>query len=134
MVKGGQAECRPGIRPDWAGVCRPRTSNAFKPENILPGDTKLSSKWKSSKIQTGSVTEAGGNRNEWLWPLMQNFTYCLYCQVRYGYIITDQELVVIRLKAGPEPKGGKKYEKTKMKTTFESLVVTPPSRERKQYR
>ena len=51
MVKGGQAECQPQIRPDWAGVCRSRISNAHKPGNILPGETKLSSKWKSNQIR-----------------------------------------------------------------------------------
>ena len=126
MVKGGQADycgSRSKYRPDWAGVYRSSISRASRPPNILPGETKLSSKWNSYDIQTGWLADLDiersevctkdreekkdgekGKKNlpEWLKPLRQIFTYCLRCQVRYGYIITDQELVVLRLRAGPE--------------------------------
>ena len=104
MVRGGQAEI-PGAasksRPDWAGVWRSHTTKKGKPVNILPGDTKISMKWKSASIEKGSVDTAY-ELKDWLEPLVQIFTYCCKAEVRYGYIITDAELVVVRVKPGPQ--------------------------------
>ena len=142
MVKGGQAEycgSRSKYRPDWAGVFRLPDSIAYRPLNILPGETKLSSKWKSQDIRTGKLsyidledeedndkhehkdntTNKGKDKEvrrslpEWLKSLRQIFTYCLRSKVRYGYIITDQELFVLRLKAGPEHKPRSARQKAK---------------------
>ena len=102
MVQGGQAQrCGNSTRynADWAGVLRSQPQgDVDKPPNMLPGDTKLGKKWHSSRIEQGRVSQ----RRElfkWLSPLTQVFTYCLRSEVRYGYIITDKELVVLRLRA-----------------------------------
>ena len=59
--------------------------------NLLPGDTKLSTKWKSESIvkaKHSAETKA---------PINQLLTYCANANVRYGYLITQEELVVFRV-------------------------------------
>ena len=108
MGRGGQAAFEPIavadkkdkhklFRPDWAGMLRPEPSDTNKGRLILPGETKLARCFTSGNIITGKVT-AAPERPAWLWPLGQIFTYCQKAQARYGYLITDEELVVIRLR------------------------------------
>jgi hypothetical protein len=81
-------------KPDWAGVRRSVPEE--KAPNLLPGETKVSQKWKSSYIEPFDEAPRDFCPN-WLWPLRQVLTYCLTLNVRYGYIITDEELVVCRI-------------------------------------
>ncbi len=97
MAKGWQAwfSDLELLKPDWAGVVlsyhdrnKPVRPNKRHYQNILPGDTKLSTKFKS----------------EWGWgnprfndPLIQIFTYCRRASVPYGYLIAQGELVIVRL-------------------------------------
>ena len=104
QAKGGEHIKKNGTksRSDWAGIIKDGLEREkTKPENVLPGETKLSSKWKSEWIEAGKVTVKSAKRRKWLQPLVQIFTYCCRCEVRYGYIITDEELVVVRVKARP---------------------------------
>ncbi|KAI1976990.1 hypothetical protein LOZ53_002025 [Ophidiomyces ophidiicola] len=71
--------------PDWAGIVYLPKSPHLK--NWCPGETKLSSKWKSHKL-----TEEGS----YYWPLFQACQYCQKWNTRYGYLITQHELVVLR--------------------------------------
>lgn len=96
MVRGGQANRLAGIVPEWAGVQR-SDSGPCRPSNILPGDTKVSWKWSSQKIQPGD-TEDIYLENDWLEPIKQLYTYCCRLKARYGYIITEKELVVVRIR------------------------------------
>lgn len=100
MVKGGQSGKRSSFRPDWAGI---RQSTCFhrKATNVLPGDTKLSKKWASGKIELGPI-EGDYQLTDWLRPLTQIYTYCCKGNARYGYIITDKELVVLRVRPGSQ--------------------------------
>ena len=66
---------------------------------MLSGDTKLARKFRSSSIIEGRI-EQGSTRPAWLWPLAQIFTYCLRSNARYGFLITDEELVAIRICEG----------------------------------
>ncbi|KAL8715674.1 MAG: hypothetical protein Q9225_006327 [Loekoesia sp. 1 TL-2023] len=109
MVRGGQAlylgggikKGRSGIRrPDWAGVQRLDEEQRLfqphnKPRNILPGDTKLSSKWNSSQIEKGKLKTRP--KKNWYRPISQIYDYCRRANARYCYLFTDQELVVMRL-------------------------------------
>ena len=103
MVKGGQS-AYPGksssFRPGWAGI-RQSTCLHQKAMNIQPGDTKLSKKWKSCANELGPV-EGDYQLTDWLRPLMQIYTYCCRGSTRYGYIITDKELVVVRVRRGSQ--------------------------------
>jgi hypothetical protein len=84
------------LLPDWAGIMG-NISEGVRPNNMLPGDTKLSYKWESKHIIPGAIHKSD-ETPKWLWPIMQVLTYCRNSHSRYGYIITDKELVVIRVK------------------------------------
>ena len=95
MVRGGQANSVADCKPDWAGVLRASTQQRTR--SILPGDTKVAWKWSSRDIQVGEV-DSVYLKNDWLEPIKQIYTYCTKLQVRYGYIITEKELVVTRIR------------------------------------
>ncbi|MCJ1272224.1 hypothetical protein MMC21_000010 [Puttea exsequens] len=94
------------FRPDWAGVHTPDncSQGTERSLNYLPGDSKVSPKWRSSSIENGEVTESR-EKADWLRPVSQIFEYMVQCKTRYGYIITDQELVAVRIR--PNSKSSK---------------------------
>lgn len=109
MVRGGQAQFSSGPnsrdpasseKPDWAAVRRPVHESglhqgSMKPKIILPGDTKLSSKWSSTQLPRGlRKREMAKNVSN---PIGQIYRYCLRANARYGYLITDDELVAVRI-------------------------------------
>lgn len=94
MARGGQTESTRSLQPDWAG------KNEITNSNLLPGDTKLARKWSSDKIPIGKVPDEKPKAN-WLRPLRQLSSYCMKHQCRYGYIITEEELVALRVSAAP---------------------------------
>ena len=109
MAKGGRSRFLVAgkFRPDWAGIrSNPEDGisqeETFKPPNILPGDSKLGKKWSSNKIKDGPVTPEY-LPNDWLKPLRQIYTYCVKANARYGYIITNEEVVVVRVRPIPQP-------------------------------
>jgi hypothetical protein len=75
--------------PDWAGV-QPTQTTAMGYKNLCPGDTKLSTKW--------SISKKGRAEEDFTYPLSQVQTYCgRQWNVRYGYLITQEELCVVRV-------------------------------------
>lgn len=78
--------------PDWAGVKRVATGRPeFK--NYCPGDTKLSSKWQSTD---------NPNVGDYFRPIAQVLYYGgNHWNTRYGYVITQSELVVLRFSREP---------------------------------
>lgn len=122
MVKGAQADY-PGslsnFRPDWAGVLRPTSQS--RPTNILPGDTKLNTKWSSAWIRKGPLRFRSGDK-DWRQPLLQIFTYCTWANARYGYIITDAELVVVRVRPGSETESQERDSQSEVDTTTHKLA------------
>lgn len=105
MARGGQSHIPQLVKekrfPDWAGI-QPALSQADvrgiknSSINILPGDTKVSKKWLSDDIVDGAL-DTDYTPDNWQRPLKQVYTYCVRANSRYGYIITDKELVVIRI-------------------------------------
>lgn len=97
-----QKELRP-FQPDWAAV---RVGNDFAPKdltNMLPGDTKISRSWSFNdqldNQDLDAILDLGPNENPpWAAPLYQIFTYCVELKVRYGYVISDRELLVVRIR------------------------------------
>lgn len=99
--------------PDWAEIRTYKGTNQNKNDShclkrsILPGDTKISTTWNFHKgvddgtIREGSTKFAFHSRPAWFKPLVQIFTYCYRLQARYGYLITDKELLAVRI--GPCP-------------------------------
>ncbi|KNG85188.1 hypothetical protein ANOM_007146 [Aspergillus nomiae NRRL 13137] len=101
MTRGGRARKsrNPSARtsgttkfPDWAGA--QRATGGYL--NLCPGETKLSKKWSSNTP----------DRHEWFWPLFQITTYCAEVWgTRYGYIITQDEMVAVRISRQPIESG-----------------------------
>ena len=107
MARGGHAKIpkyksQKGLRPDWAGIMRGNLceveSNQTRTSymNVLPGDSKLSTKWNTSM---------GPDKAEFHKPFHQICSYCDLAEVRYGYLLTQEELVVVRLSRKPNEQG-----------------------------
>ncbi|KAJ4314844.1 hypothetical protein N0V84_008675 [Fusarium piperis] len=105
---GRGSRCGTSYKPDWS-VISPLclNENQFF-ANVLPGDTKLSKKWWPSMGREG-----GTQLTEWQKVIKQIVTYMAYNNSRYGFIITDECLVALRL--------------TRM-VTPETLAANRPSR------
>lgn len=74
---------------DWAGI-RPNETTKYGYKNLCPGETKLASKW--------STSSEGRRQTDYIYPFSQIQTYCgRQWGSRYGYIITPEELVVVRV-------------------------------------
>ena len=103
MVKGGQAlwpsDDKHQLRPDWAAIKACDGIDRIAPDasNILPGETKLGRKWSSIKMNPGEKLEESDFKKAWLQPMSQIFTYCVRNNALYGYILTDKELVAVRV-------------------------------------
>ncbi|KAL8644767.1 MAG: hypothetical protein Q9210_007082 [Variospora velana] len=80
------------LEPDWAGA---RRRNGEKPLTILPGETKISTKWTSAQVPP--IMKAGVLDRDIYRPIGQIYRYCIFANARYGYLITDEELVVVRI-------------------------------------
>lgn len=92
IVPGDLCATRTSI-PDWALIDRDQGTN--KPMSFLPGETKLGKKWRANVGDEPWLTE-----DEWLKPIYQTTKYMIGSGTRYAYIITDIELVVLRLANG----------------------------------
>ncbi|KAI1122184.1 hypothetical protein F5Y10DRAFT_254571 [Nemania abortiva] len=97
-----QSECKPhfgrgsrcGGYEDWS-VVSPSWTYEGQLINCLPGDTKISSKWWPTMLYDGSPVI------EWEKPVAQEETYMVENYTRYGFIITDDCLVVMRATRKP---------------------------------
>ncbi|KAG6134648.1 hypothetical protein E4U28_005744 [Claviceps purpurea] len=90
---GSGTWCCGSKSPDWGLVSD--LNGALSPEkfrNLLPGDTKLSAKW-APEMKTSPQDSV---RDQWRAPLRQVGTYAEYSRCRYGFLITDAALVVLR--------------------------------------
>ena len=103
MAKGAQADY-PGsnsqFRPDWAGT-QPNEDQDNLPRNVLPGDSKMGRKFRSRLIETGDLDDLY-LESDWMEPLKQVYNYCLQAKVRYGYILTEKEIIVLRIRPASE--------------------------------
>lgn len=73
-------------KPDWSVVSN-KYYNDYSYYNCLPGDTKTSKKWSYDM----------DNHEEWKKPVSQVAFYQTLFRSRYGFILTDNALVAIRL-------------------------------------
>ncbi|KAL8836997.1 MAG: hypothetical protein Q9176_005998 [Flavoplaca citrina] len=88
MAKAGQGRLPCGerlsertLKPDWAGIKR-QTDGVGAPMNILP--------------EYGEVKDMSG-AGEWMPAIQQIYTYCIKANAQYGYLITDKELLAVRV-------------------------------------
>ncbi|PYI30554.1 hypothetical protein BP00DRAFT_447390 [Aspergillus indologenus CBS 114.80] len=74
------------FRPDWAVIHRDRKQfHSSRHANLCPGDAKIAEKW----------TSAGVDAINHLDPFRQRQTYCVQSRTQYGWIITNEELVIL---------------------------------------
>ncbi|CCE30814.1 hypothetical protein E4U22_001593 [Claviceps purpurea] len=78
--------------PDWALVSMPALVTGGTLASYLPGDTKLSAKWQPFMSSTGEARD----KEQWTLPLSQIGAYAKEANCRYGFIVTDKTLVVLR--------------------------------------
>ncbi|KFY95927.1 hypothetical protein V498_03005 [Pseudogymnoascus sp. VKM F-4517 (FW-2822)] len=78
------------LRPDWALCSRKSMQGTGKYTNLLPGDTKLAKKWSPT------FYESPQRHKSWVEPVRQIQTYSHVLNVRYGWLITEECLVVMR--------------------------------------
>lgn len=100
--------------PDWAGICtleeepQKNIEDRGQKKSLLPGDTKISTKWnfcdglEDGTIKEGKTEFPTDRRPSWFLPVVQIFTYCYRLKARYGYLITDKELLAVRVGPSPE--------------------------------
>ncbi|KAG6091818.1 hypothetical protein E4U31_007205 [Claviceps sp. LM219 group G6] len=92
LGNGGWTQGALGLWPDWALVPMPANAEKGKLDNYLPGDTKVSAKWTPRM----SDSEDEGELLQWSLPLSQVGMYAKETNRRYGFIVTDKSLVVLR--------------------------------------
>ncbi|KAJ3578310.1 hypothetical protein NPX13_g2256 [Xylaria arbuscula] len=87
---GRRGRCHYGednrLNPDWTLVDSTAFLDNGKFASIMPGDTKLSARWDPSQDLN----------DQWRRPVRQILTYSNDIQCRYGFLITDNELVVFQ--------------------------------------
>ncbi|KAF5021076.1 hypothetical protein F66182_6909 [Fusarium sp. NRRL 66182] len=81
---------------DWSQVSKHQMSQG-KYLCLLPGDSKLSGKWSPGMRESPSEH----TRYQWTLPVSQINTYAALSNRRYGFIITDNNLVVLRFYKDP---------------------------------
>jgi hypothetical protein len=94
MERGWAADSLKGLIPDWAGM---QASHSW---TILPGDSKYHLSFSSAHLKKEcprGIVKNTHTGKSWFQPWKQIFTYCVRGLCRYGYIITDRELCVIRV-------------------------------------
>ena len=86
-------------RPDWAGTTDLRQHpHTGKLCNILPGESKRSLVWRSEQMNDEfDPTSPDPYDAPAFRPLRQLAYYCVRACSRYGYIITERELVVVQV-------------------------------------
>ncbi|KAK7917389.1 hypothetical protein PG985_010997 [Apiospora marii] len=77
------------LRPDWSVVPGIEGTDTTKLSNVLLGDTKLHIKWSPNSKEA--------DEKEWMKVLSQVTSYMAENNCRYGFIITEVYLVVLRL-------------------------------------
>ncbi|KAI0550179.1 hypothetical protein F4679DRAFT_595065 [Xylaria curta] len=86
---------RCGGNEDWSVVSPSRVCERGNLMNHLPGDSKVSSKWWTA------MKDDDSRFLEWQKPVAQLILYMLLLLVRYGFIFTDEALIVTRLNRTP---------------------------------
>ncbi|KAK4076671.1 uncharacterized protein Triagg1_4274 [Trichoderma aggressivum f. europaeum] len=84
---------------DWGLVSKGQMPDGY--HNLLPGDTKLSVKWRPEMEESRDRY----TRHQWTLPMSQVNTYAVRSGCRHSFIITDLHLIVLRLSREPVAHG-----------------------------
>ncbi|CEJ91219.1 hypothetical protein VHEMI06946 [[Torrubiella] hemipterigena] len=87
-------------KPGWVMFNRQNTHDT----PLACGENKLSTAWNSDK---STLRKTG--QTDWIWPFRQVLTYCVATNTRYGYILTTDELVVLRVYNNKDGHTGRPY-------------------------
>ncbi|KAK1762573.1 hypothetical protein QBC33DRAFT_501041 [Phialemonium atrogriseum] len=93
---GRGSRCGAKDRPDWSVISPMRLDEYGRHANMLPGDTKLDAKWWPTMVE-----EDESNFAQWQKVVAQAETYMALHRSRYGFILTDRDLVVLRITRQP---------------------------------
>ncbi|KAM7185168.1 hypothetical protein V8F33_012556 [Rhypophila sp. PSN 637] len=94
-------------KPDGAGISlkfNPAGEENSSNRNRLPLEIKPGTHWTSDKLTSGRLTTPEGRLRSAkavgreVWPIVQIYHYCVVAEVRYGFVITSKEAVVVRIK------------------------------------
>ncbi|KAI0376490.1 hypothetical protein F5Y04DRAFT_210840 [Hypomontagnella monticulosa] len=93
----GQAHIKDGKgiyqRPDWCLYQQKGVAKTKRHKNLLPGDIKPAKKWKSEWINSSKETE----KRKANLVLAQIAKYMFLGNTRYGFVLSEEELVAMRL-------------------------------------
>ena len=106
-------------RPDLCVYQEGRHDLSGKFVNLVPGEIKTASKWKSEWIDSDHKPSRKQARKS-----LAQVTKYLTCEgTRYGFILTDEELVPIRLsKALRDASGGQRRKRNKTKSDARNIL------------
>lgn len=99
--------------PDWSIYIRDESKTV-----IVWGDSKCSSKWASDPANLPP-----GFRSNFLWPYRQLLTYCVNDSMRYGFILTPEELVATRVVQGSQQRWRIQYKSIPWRSSGATLTV-----------
>lgn len=85
-------------RADWGLVSDDFFDHVGYFHNFMPGDSKISSKWSADAMETDADNDLEEHHSL---PVQQVGGYCDKSRSRYGFLITDQDLVVIEFRRDP---------------------------------
>ncbi|POR32215.1 Uncharacterized protein TPAR_07594 [Tolypocladium paradoxum] len=88
---GRGSRCGSRDRPDWGVISVSCLTEGGEYANVLPGDTKLNAKWNPEMLPDDTYFV------EWQKVMSQVLTYMARHQSRYGFVLTDEYLVALRL-------------------------------------
>ncbi|KAM3548641.1 hypothetical protein MY1884_009091 [Beauveria asiatica] len=94
---GKGSRCGTAYKPDWSLVCPRSLDEDGWYTNLVPGDTKLHAKWRPEMRDDGEDV----HYVEWQKVVAQITNYMAYHGSRYGFVITEANLVVFRLTRRP---------------------------------
>ncbi|KAK8102518.1 hypothetical protein PG984_015664 [Apiospora sp. TS-2023a] len=108
MRKDSESKANSHLRPDWSMIPYASPEKGLsKLSNLMVGDTKLNAKWypdMASKTTDDQIKNKKSTaEQEWGKVLSQVTTYMADNNCRYGFIITDAHLVVLRLSLSGNP-------------------------------
>ena len=110
-----------------------------KPKSLVyaVGDSKLAQKWKSDWLKLASSTKVqrdpglsmkkpkiSGVESERVKPLNQISAYCRFAETRYAFILTQEELVALRIRRIPIPAANKEPNKRYAAVEYAGVPLT----------
>ncbi|KAI1261120.1 hypothetical protein F5Y18DRAFT_402641 [Xylariaceae sp. FL1019] len=89
------------LKPDWVLKWKAPGGKDVH----IPGDVKVSSKWRPDMVQKASRGDKAAQEKEWMRPIQQVVNYCVHFKSRYTFVITDEVLVLFRVSYAHEATG-----------------------------